>query len=360
MKLFPATKPLDFITMGILGPFAKNDTGYTDMLFITETFTKLACAAALKTTTAPAIAEKFATHWVIPYGIPGNVLTDKGPQFVRKFFSAICLILVITKVSITVYYPQTNGQPERYNQTLVGRLFIFVSEHQTNWDRLIQHLTYAYNSQVNRTTIEKPFSLALTRTPPDFNLEQSNMPPTDHLTTREAKLMVLEKTKALVTRATEKTKDGRERYKAYHDKKVRSLADIKVGDRVFLNRPPQTYQSIAEKLSDEPRTKLSKKTEPHNYEVIEVKDGTVKIVKGDLEDVLSLDRVTRAPSPSIQRLSRHTILLPQPSYQRLLSPVPNIRLPVNRSQNSLSRLKQLSISLSQSMPVRLKSQRLTE
>ena len=69
------------------------------------------------------------------------------------------------------YNAQTNGQTERYNQTLVTRLCIFVNEHQKDWNRLIQPLTYAYNMQVHRPTGENPFSLALTRTPPTPILE---------------------------------------------------------------------------------------------------------------------------------------------------------------------------------------------
>ena len=63
------------------------------------------------------------------------------------------------------YHPQTNGQTERYNQKLLYRLRFFVNEHQRDWDKLIQPLTYAYNAQVHRTTGQKPISIALTRTP---------------------------------------------------------------------------------------------------------------------------------------------------------------------------------------------------
>ena len=105
----------------------------------------------------------------------------------------MCTILGTKHLPTSAYHPQTNGQTERYNQTLVNRLRIFTAEHQNDWDRLIQPLTHAYNLHVNRTKGHPPFKLALTRQPPDtvFMDDGMDLNNVDQLSPEEAHLNVL-------------------------------------------------------------------------------------------------------------------------------------------------------------------------
>ena len=110
------------------------------------------------------VANSLHEHWILPYGLPRHVLSDKVPQFLEKVFTTIRKMLRLKHDKKLAYHPQTNGQTEQYNLKLVNRLRIFVKEHPRNWDTLIHPLTLAYNAQVHRTTVQKPFSIALTRT----------------------------------------------------------------------------------------------------------------------------------------------------------------------------------------------------
>ena len=71
---------------------------------------------------------------------------------------------------------------------------------------------------------------------------------------------------------------------------------MKVGEYVFLDRPPATGQTDAEKEAGITRSKLSKKTDSQAYQIIDLTGETAKIVKDDIEDVVSLDRVSNARS----------------------------------------------------------------
>jgi transposase InsO family protein len=64
----------------------------------------------------------FCDHWAYVYGPPVSLLTDNGPQFTAKFFQAVCSELGIRKIFTTAYHPQTNGQVERYNRTILASL----------------------------------------------------------------------------------------------------------------------------------------------------------------------------------------------------------------------------------------------
>ena len=130
LKLFPATRPLESLSIDILGPLPKAKGGKQYLLVITDRFTKLTQVVALKTVNAYTVATAFSDAWVFKYGIPRSLLSDNGPQFNAKFFHSACQILGISKLYTSTYHPQTNGQVERYNRTIASMLRKYVNEHQ--------------------------------------------------------------------------------------------------------------------------------------------------------------------------------------------------------------------------------------
>lgn len=66
---------------------------------------------------------------------------------------------------ISTNRPQTNGQVEWFNKTIIGRLEHYVSEHLADWDRGVQPLTYAHNTSLHQSTGTTPFSSVLSLQP---------------------------------------------------------------------------------------------------------------------------------------------------------------------------------------------------
>ena len=130
------------------GPLTKSKRGYVFLLVITDRFTKLARVVPLRKITAYNVAVAFVEHWVFSYGPPECVISDNGKQFAAKFFQAVCELLGISNVFTSTYHPQTNGQVERYNRTILAMLRNYVNEHQNDWDEFASVLTYAYNNHV--------------------------------------------------------------------------------------------------------------------------------------------------------------------------------------------------------------------
>lgn len=93
-------------------------------------------------------------------------MTDNELLLVLKFFAAVTVRLGVKHLTITAYHQQTNGQVQRFNKKIAGRLLHYFSEHQTDCDQYVQPLTYTYSVQAHRTTVTTPISLVLSYQPP--------------------------------------------------------------------------------------------------------------------------------------------------------------------------------------------------
>ena len=63
LRLFPATKQLEYVAIDILGPLPKSKDGYRFILVITDRFIKLTHAIPLKGIKADALARMFVGEW---------------------------------------------------------------------------------------------------------------------------------------------------------------------------------------------------------------------------------------------------------------------------------------------------------
>jgi transposase InsO family protein len=91
------------------------------------------------------------------HGLPDQIISDRGPQFVSQFWKAFCERVGMKSSLSTAFHPQTDGQTERVNQTLEQYLRTFSDYWQTNW---VEHLPleeFAYNNMMNATTQFSPF-----------------------------------------------------------------------------------------------------------------------------------------------------------------------------------------------------------
>ncbi len=104
---------MDFVT--VLPP----SCGMTVVLTVVDWFSKAAHFIPLpKLPSARETATVVLDHVFRIHGLPVNVVSDRGPQFVSRFWTEFCRQLGATASLSSGYHPQTNGQAERANQDL--------------------------------------------------------------------------------------------------------------------------------------------------------------------------------------------------------------------------------------------------
>ena len=198
-------------------------------------------------------------------------------------------MLGVKKLYRTTYHPQTNGQVERCNSTILASLRHYVAEHPKGWDLFSDAMTYAYNTQAHESTSVAPFELVLS--PPSAPLAFEATPSIDQISDEvQYHKKWTTYAKALTSSARKEMEKRQLRYKRGFDDRVMPYEeDVTVGTYVFLRKD---YTN--------PRRESKHKLAPiatGPYKVTARDSNTVTIELGNLEEEkVSRDRIVRAPT----------------------------------------------------------------
>ncbi|KAK3549459.1 hypothetical protein QTP86_001462 [Hemibagrus guttatus] len=127
-------------------------------------------------------AELMFNHVFQYFGIPEDIVSDRGPQFVSRVWRAFFTRLGVAVNLLSGYHTQINGQTERKIQEISRYLRTFCHGHQDLWSQYLGWAEYAQNSLRQPSTGLTPFQCVLGYQPPLFpwSGEPSDVPAIDH------------------------------------------------------------------------------------------------------------------------------------------------------------------------------------
>ena len=152
---------LDFLTLQGKAGDAKS----TNILVITDHFTKYAQAYVTPKQTAVVVACTLWENFLVHYGWPEKIITDQGKSFENNLFQELCSLAQVKKMCTNHYHPETNGQCECFNATLISMLGTLPNHAKKNWQEWITTLTHAYNCTFSPVTGFSPYFLMFGRNP---------------------------------------------------------------------------------------------------------------------------------------------------------------------------------------------------
>lgn len=219
---------MDFITHL---PLTKQ--GFDAILVVIDSLTKQIHLIATKTTfCAKDIARQFFDTIFRYHGIPLKIISDRDPKFMSAFWRSLFKMLGTQLAPSTAYHPQTDGLTERANRTVQEMLRVFIQGcDETEWDKLLTPVEFAYNNSVQGSTNISPFKLD---TGQDPITPQSLLGDCAAQSPNPAANNFLSEINRNIKMASENIVKAQQRQKKYADKR-RSEADFEIGDQVLLS-----------------------------------------------------------------------------------------------------------------------------
>jgi hypothetical protein len=190
MKKYLSSEPFQRVAVDILGPLPITSSGNKYLLVLTDYFSKWAEALPLPNQEAQTIADALLDHVFTRFGMPSELHSDQGRNFDGHLVRMICERLGIYKTRTTRYHPQSDGQTERMNRTLLSSLAKLCHEDRS-WDRMTPLVLLQYRSTIHSSTGLTPNMLMFGR---DVTLPADLLfpPPTQESTNQPAYLQQLE------------------------------------------------------------------------------------------------------------------------------------------------------------------------
>lgn len=236
LQPIPVGGPFHRVAVDILQlPQTTNGNCYVAVFM--DYFTKWPEAFAIADQRAETIAKLFVDHIVCQHGIPEELLSDRGTNFLSSLLLEVCKLLEVKKLNTSGYHPQTDGLVEKFNSTLINMIAKSSETYPCDWDTKLPHLLFAYRTCAQESTKESPFYLLYGRDPriPTATLLNQKQSVYEIDIDDYKRELVLNLSQAWKL-AQENIEHAQKQQKKYYDRKSRP-AKLEVGDRVMVHMP---------------------------------------------------------------------------------------------------------------------------
>uniref|UniRef100_A0A2N9ESR6 Uncharacterized protein n=1 Tax=Fagus sylvatica TaxID=28930 RepID=A0A2N9ESR6_FAGSY len=161
-ELQPLVSPWPFAQWGmdLVGPLPKATGNRRWLIVATDYFTKWVEAEPLANIRDRDSIKFVWKNIITRFGIPKTIISDNGTQFTSKPFTKYCSELGIKNVYSSPAYPQSNGQAEASNKTVLDGIKKRLEDAKGRWVEELPNVLWTFRTTPRRSTGETPFSLA--------------------------------------------------------------------------------------------------------------------------------------------------------------------------------------------------------
>lgn len=161
---WPAEEPFETVHMDLVGPFHTGAGGSKYIMSILDRFSRYLVLVPLPDKKAETVARAFGENWILRFGAPAQLITDRGTEF-EKVLPKLCEWLWVSHIRTSAYYPETNGAVERQHLDIKAMLAKLARTEHERWPELLAHVAFAINTSVNTSIGTTPFRVVWGRDP---------------------------------------------------------------------------------------------------------------------------------------------------------------------------------------------------
>jgi hypothetical protein len=228
--------PWEVICMDFIGPLPRTVRENDLVMVVVDKLTRWVYYLPTRSTASAQEVFSLLDRFVLAnHDTPRQIISDRDTRFTSRFWEDLWASMRTELKRSTSFHPQTDGQTERANRTLIEQLRSHVDEHQGDWDLLLPQLQRANNSVINFSTGFSPFEMNYgrkMRSELDAELEANGVAASRHVIYPGAAQLSVQrarveaKARERITRAQEKQRRDAQQ--------GRRPAEIKEGDKVWL------------------------------------------------------------------------------------------------------------------------------
>jgi hypothetical protein len=135
------------ISMDFVVGLPRTPKGNDSIWVILDRLTKVAHFVLVKMTIGTErLANLYVKHILRLHGTPKSIVSNRGPQFVAKFWRSFHKLMGTTLNYNIAFHPQTDGQTERVNQVLEDMLRACALTYNTDWESSLPFAEFSYNN----------------------------------------------------------------------------------------------------------------------------------------------------------------------------------------------------------------------
>ncbi|WVZ76339.1 hypothetical protein U9M48_024322 [Paspalum notatum var. saurae] len=195
------------------------------------------------------VASAFFDSIVCLHGLPYSIVSDRDPVLTSNFWAELLHLSSVKLLLSSAFHPQTDGQSEVTNRTIVMYLRCLAGDRPRSWLKWLPWAEYCYNTSNQSSLRTTPFKVVYGRDPPSLLHYQSG-------TARVAAVdRHLQDRDLFLAEIHERLLLARDTMKLHADKKRRDLS-FAVGDWVWLRLHHRTATAITAAVSSKLRPRF--------------------------------------------------------------------------------------------------------
>ena len=148
------------ISMDFILGLPRSKKGKDSIFVVVDRFSKMTYFIVChKTDDAINIADLFFREVIRLHGLPRSIVSDQDVKFLSYFWKVLWGKKGTKLLYSTTCHPQTDGQTEVVNRTLIQLLRAIIQKNLKNWEDCLPFIEFAYNRSVHSTTDHSPFEI---------------------------------------------------------------------------------------------------------------------------------------------------------------------------------------------------------